>query len=198
MHKAQENKTLKKKWSRNGFRAPLFVSVNMCIHINHYCTLIFDLVWNQQVDRGWGLWPMSYFFWRIGDIDFHWFWISKYGIERKLLISINKVLRKTVLWCNFVLNTVYFSLLGPCKGGPGILDSNFKQTADSRFKFQNGRILDSKFKLDKIQDSKFVIFLGFKFQTTLPGFIFQTCRDSGFKFEIDGIQDSYLGLQGPF
>ncbi len=68
---------------------------------------------------------------------------------------------------------------------------------DSRFKFQNGRILDSKFKLDKIQDSKFFIFLGFKFQTTFLGFIFQTSRDSGFKFEIDGIQDSYLGLQGP-
>ena len=30
-----------------------------------------------------------------------------------------------------------------------------------------------------------------------PRFIFQTDRDSGFKFEIDGIQDSDLGLQGP-
>ncbi len=29
------------------------------------------------------------------------------------------------------------------------------------------------------------------------GFMFQTCRDSGFKFEINGIQDSDLALQGP-
>ena len=68
---------------------------------------------------------------------------------------------------------------------------------DSRFKFQNNKIQDSKFKLDKIPDSKFFIFLGFKFQTTFLRFIFQTCRDSGFKFEIDGIQDSDLGSQGP-
>ena len=83
------------------------------------------------------------------------------------------------------------------RGGPGILDSNFKRTADSRFKFQNGKIQDSHFKLGKIQDSKFFIFMGFKFQTTFLRFIFQTHRDSGFKFEIDGIQDSDLGLQGP-
>ena len=51
--------------------------------------------------------------------------------------------------------------------------------------------------MDKIQDSKIFIFLGFKFQTTFLRFIFQTCRDSGFKFETDGIQDSDLGLQGP-
>ncbi len=38
----------------------------------------------------------------------------------------------------------------------------------------------------------------FKFQTTyFLRFIFQACRDSGFKFEIDGIRDSDLGLQGP-
>ena len=86
---------------------------------------------------------------------------------------------------------------GPCKGDPGILDSNFKRTTDSIFKFQNGKILDSNFKLDKIQDSKFFIFLGFKFQTTFLRFIFQTCRDSGFKFETGGIQDSDLGLKGP-
>ena len=91
----------------------------------------------------------------------------------------------------------FLHLQGPVRGGPGILDSNFKWTADSRFRFQNGEILDSNFKLDKIQDSKFFIFLGFKFQTTFLRFIFQTCRDSGFKFETDGIQDSDLGLQGP-
>ena len=59
---------------------------------------------------------------------------------------------------------------------------------DSEFKFQNGKILDSIFKFDKIPDSDLFIFLGF---------IFQTCRDSGFNFGIDGIQDSDLGLQGP-
>ncbi len=42
-----------------------------------------------------------------------------------------------------------------------------------------------------------LIFLGFKFQTTFLGFIFQTCRGSAFKFEINGIQDSGLGLHGP-
>ncbi len=36
-------------------------------------------------------------------------------------------------------------LLGPCKEGPGILDSNFKQTRDSGFKFQKGQ--DSHFKM---------------------------------------------------
>ncbi len=36
-------------------------------------------------------------------------------------------------------------LIGPCKGGPGILDSNFKRIADSEFKFQNHWILDSNF-----------------------------------------------------
>ncbi len=35
-------------------------------------------------------------------------------------------------------------LLGPFKGAPGILDSNFKQSRDSGFKFQNGQ--DSGFK----------------------------------------------------
>ncbi len=63
--------------------------------------------------------------------------------------------------------------------------------------FQNGKILVSNFKLDKMPDSNFLIFLGFIFQTTFLRFIFQTCRDSGFKFKIDGIQDSDLGLQGP-
>ena len=64
--------------------------------------------------------------------------------------------------------------------------------------FQNGKILYSNFKLDKTPDTIFFIFLGFIFQTTFLRFIFQTCRDSGFKFEIDGIQDSDLGLQGPY
>ena len=42
------------------------------------------------------------------------------------------------------------------------------------------------------------IFLYFwAFQTTFLRFIFQTCRDSGFKIEIDAIQDSDLGLQVP-
>ncbi len=41
------------------------------------------------------------------------------------------------------------------------------------------------------------VFLGFKFQTIFLRFIFQTSRDSGFKLEIGGIQDSDLGLQGP-
>ncbi len=77
------------------------------------------------------------------------------------------------------------------------MDSNFKWTADSGFKFQNGKILDSEFKLNKIPDSDLFIILGFKFQTTFLGFIFQTYRDSGFIFQIDGIQDSDLGLQGP-
>ena len=68
---------------------------------------------------------------------------------------------------------------------------------DSGFKFQNGKILDLKFKSDNIPDSDLFIFLVFKFQTTFLGFIFQTSRDSGFKFEIGGIWDSDLGLQGP-
>ncbi len=44
-------------------------------------------------------------------------------------------------------------LVGPCKGGggPGILDSNFKQTRDSGFKFQKGQ----DFKMAWIQDSNF-------------------------------------------
>ena len=53
-------------------------------------------------------------------------------------------------------------------------------------------------------DSEFLIlipipwtFLGFILQTTYLRFIFQTCRDFGFKSEIDGTQDSDLGLQGP-
>ena len=40
--------------------------------------------------------------------------------------------------------------LGPVRASPEILDSNFKLSANSRFKFQNGKILDSNFKLDKI------------------------------------------------
>ena len=43
----------------------------------------------------------------------------------------------------------------------------------------------------------FFSFLGFKFQSNFLGFIFQNGLDSGFKFQIGGIQDSDLGLQGP-
>ncbi len=46
-----------------------------------------------------------------------------------------------------------YALIGPCKGGPGILDSNFKQTRDSGFKFEKGQ--DSGFKMAWIQDSNF-------------------------------------------
>ena len=89
-------------------------------------------------------------------------------------------------------------LRGPCKGGGlGILDSNFKRIADFGFRFQNHRILDSNFWLVRILDSKFFIFLVFKFQTTFLRFTFQTSRDSGYKFEINGIQDSDLGFQSP-
>ncbi len=54
-----------------------------------------------------------------------------------------------------------------------------------------GRTLDSNFKVH------FFNFLGFKFQSNFLGFIFQNGPDSGFKFQIGGIQDSDLGLQGP-
>ncbi len=43
----------------------------------------------------------------------------------------------------------------------------------------------------------FLSFLGFKFQSNFLGFIFKNGLDSGFKFQIGGIQDSDLGLQGP-
>ncbi len=48
-------------------------------------------------------------------------------------------------------------------------------------------------------DSKYICFnfLGFKFQSNFLVFIFQNGLDSGFKFQIGGIQDSdQLGLQG--
>ncbi len=70
-------------------------------------------------------------------------------------------------------------------GGPGILDSNFKRTADSRFKLQNGKILDSNFKFDKIPDSKCLISLGFKFQTTFLRFILHSfLKLMGFRIQI--------------
>ncbi len=78
------------------------------------------------------------------------------------------------------------SIIGPCKGCPGILDSNFKRTADSGFKCQNGKILDSKFKLGIFRIQIFLYF-----------------RDSNFKplfwdsfFKNAGIQDSNLKLMG--
>ncbi len=72
-------------------------------------------------------------------------------------------------------NPFHVTFVGPCKGGgPGILDSNFKQTRDSGFKFQKGQ--DSGFKFQKGQDS------GFRFQ---PLVLFW---DSYFK--IAWIQDS--------
>ena len=48
-----------------------------------------------------------------------------------------------------------FCVIGPCKGSPGILDSNFKQTRDSGFKLKKGKILDSDFKMSRILDSNF-------------------------------------------
>ena len=49
--------------------------------------------------------------------------------------------------------------------------------------------------LPRIQ-ARFFNFLGFKFQSNFLGFIFQWGLDSGFKFQIGGILDSDLGLQG--
>ena len=72
--------------------------------------------------------------------------------------------------CTLHLTSLHPNKKGPVRGGPGILDSNFKQTGDSGFKFQKG------------QDS---------------GFIFQNGLDSGFKLQIGGIRYSDLGLQGP-
>ena len=86
--------------------------------------------------------------------------------------------------------------------------------------FKMGEIQDSDFKMGDIQDSNFAPyfnasvtgpregeilrfifgtwnFLGFKFQSYFLGFKFERGRDSGFKFQIGGIQDSDLGLQGP-
>ena len=84
-------------------------------------------------------------------------------------------------------------LIGPCKGG-GVRDSGFK--------FQTGqgfRIQISKWVRFRIQISKWVRFriLGFRFQSYFLGFKFKRGRDSGLKFQIGGIQDSDLGLQGP-
>ncbi len=39
--------------------------------------------------------------------------------------------------------------------------------------------------------------LGFKFQSYFLGFNFQTAWDSGFKFQMGGIQDSNYVFQGP-
>ncbi len=51
--------------------------------------------------------------------------------------------------------------IGPIGGGPGILDSNFKRIADSGFKFQNHRILDSNSdraaRSSRILDSDFLV-----------------------------------------
>ncbi len=74
--------------------------------------------------------------------------------------------------------------LGPCKGGPGILDSKFKQTRDSGFKFQKGQ--DSGFRLLVIKDSGIQIskqFSGIHISKWL-GFRIQISNrwDSGFRF----------------
>ncbi len=50
--------------------------------------------------------------------------------------------------------------------------------------------------LPRIQ-ARFLNFLGFKFRSNFLGFIFQKGLDSGFKFQMGGILDSDLGLQGP-
>ena len=68
---------------------------------------------------------------------------------------------------------------------------------DYGFKFQT----DQGFWIQISKRARFRIqilnFLGFKFQSNFLGFIFQNGLDSGFKFQIGGIQDSDLGLQGP-
>ncbi len=60
---------------------------------------------------------------------------------------------------------------------PGIQDSNFKK----------GKILDSDFKMGQIQNSTF-----WDSYFKMAGIL-----DSGFKFQMDGIQDSDLGFHGP-
>ena len=95
---------------------------------------------------------------------------------------------------------IFCSFIGPCKGGVRgfwIQISNGTPIVDSIFKITR---FNSGFKFLLSQDSgfRFFILLGFKFQTTFLRFIIQTSGDSGFKFEIGGIQDSDLGLQGPF
>ncbi len=77
--------------------------------------------------------------------------------------------------------------------------SGFKFQTDQGFWIQISkrarfRIQISKRARFKIQISNF---LGFKFQSNFLGFIFQSGLDSGFRFQIGGIQDSDLGLQGP-
>ncbi len=84
-----------------------------------------------------------------------------------------------------------YQIKGPVRGGPGILDSNFKQTRDSGFKFQRGQ--DSGFKFQKGKDS------GFRFQPLVLEFWYSFLNfwDSNFKpifwdsyFKMAWIQDS--------
>ncbi len=66
--------------------------------------------------------------------------------------------------------------IGPCKGGS--MDSRFKFQKDCGFEIQIwiGKIPHSNYQLYKIPDLKFLIFQGFKFQTTFLRFIFEpTC-----------------------
>ncbi len=56
-----------------------------------------------------------------------------------------KIRRRDLCQVCFWNNFISIILLGPCKGGPGILDSNFKQ----------GGILDSNFKQARILDPRF-------------------------------------------
>ncbi len=89
-----------------------------------------------------------------------------------------------------------------------ILDSDFKmgRILDSNFNpwslsfghtWDSGCVFQNKTELPWIRRTFFFNFLGFKFQSNFPGFIFRNGLDSGFKFQIGGIQDSDLGLQGP-
>ncbi len=108
------------------------------------------------------------------------------------------------IWC-----TTQWLPIGACKGGSR--DSGFKFQTDQGFwiRFSKGArfwIHISKWVGFWIQISTlgpraikvhFLTFRNSNFKAIYLGFIFQNGLESGFKFQIGGIQDSDLGLQGP-
>ncbi len=93
---------------------------------------------------------------------------------------------------------------GPGRGG--VWDSGFKFQTGTGFRIQisnragfRSQISFSQYRDLIMVDStmKRCMGMGFKFQGSFVGFIFQSGWDSGFKFQMGGIQDSNYVFRGP-